>query len=210
MYNNPVLPLPPLEVVARYFPNFALALFRGVELRPNLRTLQANFSTTAVNTRLDASFDEFVSSFSLFGGVASIVDPTNAFNGNPLKTQSDAAQAIVSGITLRFTVRGRGDDYSPVPTDTPLILIPKVLNPTVGLWAWDNPDNVKAIYTINGFVPAAPFTVWTTFAFYQLASDGLRFMSMPRHCAREELYKLGVLCPCPPGPMPPGASTPDS
>jgi len=197
MFNQPVLPLPPLEVVAKYFPNFALALYHGVELRPNLRTLQANFATTTVNTRLDASFDEQVSSFSLFGGAAVVVDPTSNINGNPLKSVSDANQAIVSGIVVRFTVRGRGDDYSPVPTDTPLILVPRVLNPTVGLWAWDNPDNVKATFTINGFVPAAPFTVWLVFSFYQLASDGLKFMSMPRHCAREELVKCGVLCPCP-------------
>lgn len=202
MYNNPVLPLPPLEVVAKYFPNFALAMYEGVELRPNLRTLQANFSTTTVNTRLDASFDEQVSSFSLFGGAAIVIDPTSFIPGNPLKTTSDANQAIVSGIVMRMTVRGRGDDYSPVPTDTPLVLIPRVLNPTVGLWSWDNPDNVKATFTINGFVPAAPFTVWVVFSFYQLASDGLRFMAMPRHCAREELYKRGVLCPCPAGPIP--------
>lgn len=195
--QTPVLPLPPLEVIAKYFPNFALALYHGVELRPNLRTLQANFSTTTVNTRLDASFDEQVSSFSLFGGAGLIIDPTSNINGNPLKTTSDTNQANVSGIVCRFTVRGRGDDYSPVPTDTPLTLIPKILNPTVGLWAWDNPDNVKATFTINGFVPAAPFTVWLVFGFYQLASDGLKYMSMPRQCARDELIKCGVLCPCP-------------
>ncbi|MGH3514302.1 MAG: hypothetical protein ACRDRB_18820, partial [Pseudonocardiaceae bacterium] len=163
--------------MAKYFPNFALALYHGVELRPNLRTLQANFSTTAVDTRLDASFDEQVSSFSLFGGSSVIIDPTSAFNGNPLKTTSDANQEVVSGIVMRFTVRGRGDDYTPVPTDTPLHLVTRVLNPTVGLWAWDNPDNVKATFTINGFVPAAPFTVWVVFGFYQLASDGMKYMS---------------------------------
>jgi hypothetical protein len=197
MHTTPVLPLPPLEVVAKYFPNFALALYEGVELRPNLRTLQANFSTTTVNTRLDASFDEQVSSFSLFAGCAVRIDPTSNIIGNPLKALSDAAQVEVSGIVMRFTVRGRGDDYSPVPTDTPLIMVPEVLQPMVGLWAWDNPDNVKATFTINAYVPAAPFTVWATFGFYQLASDGLRYMSMPRHCARDELIKCGVLCPCP-------------
>jgi hypothetical protein len=196
MYS-PVLPLPPLEVLGKYFPQFALALWHGVECRPNLRTLQANFSTTTVNTRLDASFDQQISSFSLFGGSGIVIDPTSFIPGSPLKTQSDDHQAAVSGIVARITVRGRGDDYSPVPTDTPLILVPRVLNPTVGLWAWDNPDNVKATFTINGFVPAAPFTVWLVFSFYQLASDGLKFMSMPRHCAREELVKCGVLCPCP-------------
>jgi hypothetical protein len=195
--HTPVLPLPPLEVVAKYFPNFALALYHGVELRPNLRTLQANFASTTVNTRLDASFDEQVSSFSLFGGAAVIIDPTSAFIGNPLKSTSDKNQADVSGLVMRFTVRGRGDDYSPVPNDTPVTLIPKILNPTVGLWSWDNPDNVKATFTINGYVPAAPFTVWVVFGFYQLASDGLKYMSMPRHCARDELIKCGVLCPCP-------------
>lgn len=197
MHTTPVLPLPPLEVVAKYFPNFALALYEGVELRPNLRTLQANFSTTTLNTRLDASFDEQVSSFSLFAGCTVDIDPTGNLNGNALKTLSDQAQVAVSGMVLRFTVRGRGDDYSPVPTDTPLIMVPRVLNPTVGLWAWDNPDNVKATFTINAYVPAAPFTVWAVFGFYQLASGGEQYMSMPRHCARDELIKRGVLCPCP-------------
>lgn len=197
MERSPVLPLPPLEVVARYFPNFALALHKGVELRPNLRTLQANFSTTTLNTRLDASFDEFVSSFSLFGGAAVVIDPTSNLIANPLKSLSDQAQAVVSGIVMRMTVRGRGDDYSPVPSDTPLILIPRVLNPTVGLWSWDNPDNVKATFTINAYVPAAPFTVWVVFAFYTLASSGYEYLCMPRECARQELIKCGVLCPCP-------------
>jgi hypothetical protein len=193
-----VLPLPPLEVLARYFPNLALALFRGVAIRPNLRTLQANFSTTAANTRLDASFDEQISSFSLFAGCAFVIDPTSNLPMNPLKTMSDTFQAEVSGIVMRFTVRGSGDDYSPLPTDTPLALVPKVLNPTVGLWAWDNPDNVKATFTINSPPPAAPFTVWMTFGFYQLASDGFPFLNMPRECAQEDLIKCGLLCPCAP------------
>ncbi|HTA17768.1 MAG TPA: hypothetical protein VK989_00665 [Polyangia bacterium] len=195
---NPVLPLPPLEVIAKYFPQFALALWDGVELRPNLRTLEANFSTTTINTQLDASFDEQISSFSLFGGAAEVIDPTGNLNGNPLKSMSDRAQARVSGIVVNFTVRGRGDDYSPVPTDTPLELVPAVLNPTVGLWAWDNPDNVRARFTINGFVPAAPFTVWLVFGFYQLASRGCDFLRLDRQCARDKLIKCGVICPCPP------------
>lgn len=199
-------PLPPLAVLAEYFPSFALALHEGVQLRPNLRTLRATFSTTTLNTQLPASFDEQVSSFSLFGGVSHIVDPTGAFNGSPLKSTSDANQAIVSGVTMKFTVRGRGDDYSPVPTDTPLYLVSRVLNPTVGLWSWDNPDNVKATYTINGFVPASPFTVWTVFAFYQLASDGLKYFSMSREEARCRLIKCGVICPCPPPAASPAAS----
>lgn len=205
---NPVLPLPPLEVLARYFPHFALAISEGVEVRPNLRTLKAVFSTTTLNTFVPASFDEFVSTFSLFGGVANVIDPTGAFNGNPLKTTSDANQEVVSGITLRLTVRGRGDDYSPVPTDTPLHLVSKTLNPTVGLWSWNNPDNVKATYTIQGFVPAAPFTVWTVFAFYVLASEGMKYFSMPRRDAIARLMAAGILCPCPaPAPAPGSPAT---
>lgn len=190
-------PLPPLEVIARYFPQFALAVYEGVEVRPNLRTLKVTFSTTALNTFLPASFDEQLGSFSLFSGVSHIIDPTSAFAGNPLKSTSDANQAIVSGVAMRFSVRGRGDDYNPVPNDTPLFLVSRVLNPSVGMWAWDMPDNVKATYTIIGFVPAAPFTVWTTFGFYVLASSGLPYLAIPRQTAIQRLVAAGVLPPAP-------------
>lgn len=197
-FQCPVLPLPPISVIAGYFPQFACALYDGVELRPNLRTLQATFASTAVNTFVETSFDEQLSSFALFAGATVLIDPTNNIPGNPLKTLSDAAQVIASGIALTITVRGRGDDYTPVPTPTPISMIPRVLNPTVGLWAWDMPDNVKARFVIFNPPPVAPFTVWCVLGFYQLASSGRAYMTgLTREDARARLRKVGILPPLP-------------
>jgi hypothetical protein len=192
--------MPSLTTLAEYHPQFALAIAMGVPKRPNMRTVQAQFANSSVPQNKPASFDQgfqgpgFVSTYSVFTGFHHSIDPTNAFGGNVLKTLSDEMQSWVSGITMTMTVRSDGSDYTPIPFDTPLQLVPRVLNPTAGMWSMDNPDNVKIVFTLQAAPPASPLTVWGVFSFLVLGEGARPFICMDPGEARAELRKLGIGC----------------
>ena len=188
--------LPPFATLARYFPQFALALDDGIPANPNSRILQAKFSTTQVpQPAVTASFSTIIPTLSVFGGATVTIDPTNALAGNPLKTISDTFQAMTSGITVTFVVRGPRD-YSPLPDETPLQSVEKAWAPFVGKWAMRMPENVKAQFTLQSTPPAAPLTAWIVMTFFQLATpDADPYLAMPRADAIAELRKRGILLP---------------
>ena len=183
---NGVLPIR-FGTLAMWHPQFALAILKGCPVRPNLRTLQATFSTNAVGTVEPASFDQQVSRYSVFTGVAVSIDPTGAFAGNTFKTLSDSFQAKVTGITLNLVIRSRGSDYAPIPDDIPLEMIEKTLNPTAGMWKFDNPDNPKAQFTIIDSPPGENFTVWVTFNLLVLGEGANPYLCKSATEARAEL-----------------------
>lgn len=203
----------PFETLARFHPQFALAIDDGVPCRPNIRGLSADFDTTAqIGSFEPASFSEIISSYSVFAGVDITIDPTGLLPGNPLKYLSDVSQALESGITFTLTVRGRGDDYTPIVDETPLQSVPQVLAAAVGIWNMDNPDNVKARFTLAAFPlgsssVGAPFTVWMTFSFLVLGAEGARYMCMCAKDARDELRRRGWCLPTGPAPAGPPAAT---
>lgn len=188
--NSPGLITPPLSTIAAYHPQFALAIANGCRARPNMRTVSAKFSAVSVGQTLPAPFDTQMGGPAIFCGAAVSIDPTGAFAGNPLKSMSDTFQAMTSGILFNMTVRSDGEDYSPIPAsaETPLQLVPGVLNPTAGMWTFDMPDQLDANFTVAAAQPAAPFTVWVAFSFIVLKrADANPFLCMTAQKARQKL-----------------------
>jgi hypothetical protein len=184
------LQAPDFRTLAAFHPQAALAIACGVPVRPNLRTLSVTFSTSAdIGQVIPASFSEVVGSYSIFAGADITVDPTNAFPGNPLKYLNDVGQALVSGITFRLVARG-GDDYTPIPDETPLQSVPRLLSAAAGIWTLDNPDNVKAYFTLQAIPNAAseetalPMTVWLNLAFLMLGAAGREYLCVDAKTAR--------------------------
>lgn len=194
------LAVPPMGTLAAYHPQFALAILSGVPVRPDVRVLSVTFDSSAeVGNVRPASFAEIISSYSVFSGCDLTIDPTSAFPGNPLKFLNDVGQALVSGITFTLTVRGRGDDYSPISDETPLQSVPRLLSAAAGVWNLDNPDNVKARFTLaalpNGSpLPGFPFTIWLNLAFLMLGSEGAKFMCLSAQDARVRLKTECGVC----------------
>jgi hypothetical protein len=197
---------PPLDVIAQWHPQFALAAAEGVPVRPNNRILEFPFSTNAVETRVPANFDQQISIYSIFAGFEYTIDPSGAFADSSLKGQSDFYTEQVSGLLFNFVVRGGGDEYSPIPVDVPLQLVRRVLNPSVGVWSMWNAQNVFGYVTVNSPPIGDTFTVWAVFGFYVLGAEGARYLCYPAHQARRLLRERhGILCQCGPSTPIPGA-----
>ena len=181
------------ETLCTFHPAFALAILNGISVRPSTRIAQATFSSTTLNQQVPASFDDVITTYSVFGGVDVGIDPTNAFPGNPQKAQSDFFESIgPSGIRVQLLARTAGDnDYSPIPSDVPLQMAPAILNKTAGAWHFVNPDNVKLQFTLAALPPggsgAVPFTVWMVFSFLVLGPGGENFLRMNPIKARAAL-----------------------
>jgi hypothetical protein len=188
------LAVPAFSTIAAFHPQAALAIACGVPVRPNLRSLSVEFDSTAfLGQVLPTSFTEIISSYSIFGGADITIDPSNAFPGNPLKFLNDIGQVLESGILFEMEVRSRGDDYNPVPDPTPLQSVARLFSAAVGIWTMDNPDNVKARFTLQSFPNSAPasnafpITVWVNFMFLVLGSEAQQFFCVPPGEARKRL-----------------------
>jgi hypothetical protein len=188
------LTVPHFETLAVFHPGFALAIVEGVPCRPQIRALSVEFDASAqVGAVQPASFSQVIGAYSVFSGVDITIDPTNAFPGNPVKYVNDAGMALVSGITVEFTVRG-ADDYTPIADPTPLQSVPRLLAAAAGVWSMDNPDNVKARFTLQA-IPnsspdtAFPITVWMNLSFLVLAPEGCKYVCLDIHEARQKLAK---------------------
>jgi hypothetical protein len=185
---------PSLVTLAQYHPQVALAVARGVPLRPNLRPLSVELQNSQIGNPQPSSFSEVMSQYSIFSGLDLTIDPTNNLPGNPIKYIADAAQPDTSGITLTLLVKSNdGVDYSPIPDETPLQSCPRAFAPSVGIWRMVNPENLKAKFTLQtAFEGAGPITVWLTFTFLVLASSGEQFMRVSNDDARAQLRQMGI------------------
>lgn len=181
------------ETLCTFHPQFALAILHGIGVRPSTRIVQATFSSVVLNQQIPASFDAIITSYSVFGGVDITIDPTNAFPGNPQKAQSDFFQAWgASGIRVQLAAYTKGDNtYNPIPSDMPLQAVPALLNKTAGAWKMENPDNIKAQFSLASLPPggatAIPFTVWMIWSFLCLGPGGENFLSLSAVEARRRL-----------------------
>jgi hypothetical protein len=192
--NSAGLSVPSLVTIAQYHPQFALAIAKGVRVRPNLRPLSVEIQNSQLGQPVRASFQEIISQYSVFAGIKVTIDPTNNLTGNPLKYLSDAAQPLTSQITLTLLVKSNdGTDYAPVPDDTPLQGLQDAFAPSIGIWAMVNPENVKARFVLQSVAEGDNFTVWVIFTFLVLAADGSIYLSMTPDAARAELVKMGIL-----------------
>ena len=134
---NPIgFPEVSFETLCAYHPGFALAILKGVSVRPSMRIVQATFSSPALNTPVSGAFDQIVTAYSVFVGCDVSIDPTSAFPGNPLKTTSDFFLASgASGIQAKLLAATSGDNnYSPILSFTPLQMIPGILSKAAGKW----------------------------------------------------------------------------
>lgn len=191
--------IPSLQTLAEYHPQVALAVWSGVPLRPNLRPLSVELQNSQVGNPQRSSFDTVISQYSIFGGCAITIDPTNNLAANPLKYISDATQPATSGVTVTLLVKSNdGTDYSPIPDETPLQSVPTLFAPSIGSWRLVNPENVKAAFTLQTPQSGDHFTVWLTFCFFVLASSGTNFFNISIEDARNRLRAIGLLPP--PGP----------
>jgi hypothetical protein len=201
---------PLFDTIARWHPQFALAVLEGVPVHPNNRTLQATFSSSAVPQNKPASFDQqfggpgFVSQYSIFTSFKHTLDPASGptFAGQILQTTSDKMQEQITGITMTMQVKGEDGDYVPIPFATPVQSVSGILSPSAGIWKMDNAANVNALFTLMK-APAGgpPITVWCMFSFFVLAgSAGARnWLCKPR----KEAYRIlrdeyGIGCTCGP------------
>jgi hypothetical protein len=181
------------ETLCTFHPAFALAILNGISVRPSTRVAQATFSSTVLNQQIPASFDDVITTYSIFAGIDISIDPTNAFPGNPQKAQSDFFQAWgASGIRVQLAARTVGDnDYNPIPNDVPLQMVPAILNKVAGAWHFRNPDNVKLQFTLAAVPPggagAVPLTVWMVFSFLVLGPGGEQYLSIAPGKARAML-----------------------
>jgi len=192
-----------LEQLAQYHPQFALAGAEGVPLRPNNRVLQAPFSNPIPGAFVDANFNSQISIYSVFTGFEYTIDPSNAFAGSSQKGQSDFYSEQVSGVLFNLQVRGGGDEYIPIDVPMPLQLARRVLNPSIGVWAMWNAQNVFGRFTIATAPTGPQITAWAAFAFLVMGSEGAKYLCMTREECRKILReKHGILCnPCAPPPM---------
>jgi hypothetical protein len=192
--NSAGLSVPSLVTLAQYHPQVALAVAKGVPLRPNLRPLSVELQNSQLGQPVNASFQEIISVYSIFSGIKVTIDPTNNLVGNPLKYLADAAQPLTSQITLSLLVKSNdGTDYAPVPDDTPLQGLEDAFAPSIGIWRMVNPENVKARFILQSQAEGDNFTVWVIFTFLVLASSGQNFMGIAPDAARAELVKMGIL-----------------
>jgi hypothetical protein len=210
------LAVPDFGVLCAYHPQVALAIACGVPLHPNVRVLQVTFGTgAAVGDVLPASFSEVMGAYSIFAGADVTIDPTNAFPGNPLKYLNDVCQALCSGITFTLFCRGR-EDYTPIPDETPLQSVAKLLSSSVGIWTMDTPDNVKATFTLQSLPNAQaettgfPLTAWVNLSFLMLGGGCREYLCLDPCEARRRLWQdhgIGQGGGMRPGPTPNQAQT---
>lgn len=177
-YAGPQFPFP-FQTLAAYHPGFALAILRGVSVRPNLRVMQWAFNNQSIGQPVNAAFDQQITGYSVFAGFDLTIDPTGAFPQNLFKTLSDGMQTLTTGITMQLLMRTKGNlDYSPIPTDCPLQLVPGVLSRSAGIWHLDNPDEAKGQLTLIAPPPAPVFTVWGVFSYLVLGPEGEKYVRM--------------------------------
>ncbi len=208
--RQPFYRIPSPAELASIHPQFALAMLEGCAAHPNERIMEADFSTNAVGVFEDASFDSQITSYSIFLGADYTIDPQPSFAGNPLKGLSDVTSELVSGVVCTLSIRGRGDDYQPIPlgSDVPLQLVPGILNGSAGTWYMDNPDTGRARFTVRAPTIAAPFSVWLVFAFLVLQGDCEPYLCLSKAEARKRLrecHGIGCACPAPAATGSPGA-----
>jgi len=183
-----IAPPPSLRMLAEYHPQVALAVAMGANLRPNLRPLSVQLTNAQVGQPQTVSFAEVISQYSIFAGVDVTVDPTNNEPGNPVKPIADAAQALVTGVTLTLLVKGAGGtDYTPIPEETPVQSLPDLLAPHIGVWRMVNPENVKARFILQSPADGTPQTLWLVFGFYVPSSDADVYLSQAPDDARKKL-----------------------
>lgn len=197
MNSQKGLILPPWETMVAYHPQFALAAWCGVPVRPNVRTLSFDFSSDAPGgTPVPSVFGSPISTYSIFVGCDVLIDPTASFANNVLKTLSDTLQARVSGMTMTLQVDGREGHYTPIADDCPLGSVAEMLNVSAGSWSLDNPENLNAKIQIQAPGPAAPFAVWMPFTFLILGAGTKRgdYMVLSRAQARKCLRDEGATC----------------
>jgi hypothetical protein len=194
--------VPSLETLAQYHPQFALAMAMGVPVRPNIRPLSVELQNSQVGQPQRSSFSTVISQYSVFAGLDVTIDPTNNLIGNPLKYIADAAQPLTSGITVSLLISAAsGVNYSPVPDETPLGILPRAFASSVGTWAMRNPENMKAGFTLQTAAEGDNFTVWLVFTFLVLASEGDGYFNIPADQARARLAALGLVSPRPALPV---------
>jgi hypothetical protein len=203
------------ETLCTFHPAFALAILKGISVRPSNRVMQAQFSSVTAGQQKPAALDAIITSYSVFGGCDITIDPTNAFGGNPLAAQSAFFQTWgQTGILFSLQARTKGDnDYNPIPTDVPLQMVPAILNKTAGAWHFVNPDNLKGQFTLAATPPggadAVPFTCWLTFSFLVLGPGGENYLAIPPMQARamlaQELAALRAAAAVPSTTGAPGA-----
>lgn len=193
-----VFPQPSLLELQVRHPQLALAIASGIVVRPDVRPLSVQLQNSQLGNPQPTSFAQPISNYSVFTGAVVTIDPTNDANGNPIKYISDAAQALVTGVTLTLQVQARsGINYSPAPEETPLQGIPRLFAPLAWSWTMKNPENVKAIFTVQTQLNGSPFTAWLLMGFAVVGSEGDGIMDLKGDDARALLvqtaaYKLAL------------------
>lgn len=199
-HQQPGIGLPPLSVIGQYHPHWALAAARGVSVRPDVRVLSVEFTSTAqVGQALPASYAEPLTKYSLFSGCEFTVDPTSSYTGNVLKGLNDTTMAKVSATTFTLLTTGPRGNYTPVFDDTPTQSIPGLLKPFAGMWMLGPvAENVKARFTLQS-IPngGVPFTLWLMMAWAVLDSQAAcsDVFSLTHAEARKQLRDEGICCP---------------
>ena len=187
--------IPSLVTLAEHHPQVALAKWAGFALRPNLRAVSVQLQNSQLGNPQPVSFSEPMSVYSIFSSVNVTIDPTNNLNGNPFKYVSDATQPATSGITCSMLVQSSsGINWSPVPDEVPLQMLPLAFAGSSGLWSMNNPENIKLSFTLQSpFQGSGPITVWTVWTFLMLQSGGEQFLRMTTQAAQAQLIALGLL-----------------
>lgn len=191
-------PMPGLLDLAFRHPQLALCIAKDVGMRPSLRPLAVELQNAQIGQPQPTSFAEPISQYSVFTGLSVTVDPTNDAPGNPMKYINDAAQSLVTGVTFDMTVQSRsGDNYSPVPEEVPVQVLPAAFSAAAWTWRMLRPENVKARFTVQSALNASPFTIWVVFTFMVVATEGDVYLNMTGDRARAELaqtnaYKLAM------------------
>jgi hypothetical protein len=181
------------ETLCAYHPGFALGVWKGILVRPSVRIMQAQFSSTTLNQPVPAAFDSIIASYSVFAGVDISVDPTNAFAGNPQKAQSDFFQAWgASGLRFQLQINSvDNSQYNPIPVDVPMQMVPSIMRKAAGIWRMRNPDTAKGTFNMAALPPggadAVPLTAWMAFSFLTLGPGGENYTSMSFENARAQL-----------------------
>ena len=187
----------PIQEMAQWSPQIALAIARGVQLAPYHLNVRASF-TDSTNTTNPASFE---------GGGQPIVNPSicdqivysvtapNAFAGSVWKPVYDFFYQRQSGIqaTLdvvgqpRYTVAGPG--FTPIDT-----LLSSLAEGWPCGWVFGYTQNVSMQFQQTIPVPSTPVNIIVTFRLWQpIGTDDFQMMSAQN--ARDQLAAMGYSPP---------------
>jgi hypothetical protein len=190
----------PVERVAEWCPQLALARLMGVAMVPVTRLCQSQFSAAAPMVTADALWnDGRLDQFAVVDRVVFQIDEPSAWSGSQGKAEADFFFGLQSPVQATMVIKGT-PGYTVAGVMTPIRLLVAVL---ADAWpqGWPLEPTQSAImkFSASFAIPSLPATVSVLFRMWTPEACTQDFINMDRACARRILEKeFGIKRPCGP------------